>query len=163
MKTANFGGIRHNEEGKNVYANLKKSLQNKTLVDVGCPAHIMNNCVHYGADNLDIEIEHIIFKIYQYFNIYTVRTESLKDYCDFVDIEYRKLLSHSKTRWLSLFPGIERLLQIFPALRAYFLSQEKAPVMIRRSFEMNSAKFIFGTCFHSFVYSTHPLKKWKKE
>ena len=58
---------------------------------------------------MDVDIDNIIFKIYQYFHIYTVRTEQLKEYCDLVDIEYRKLLSHSKTRWLSLFPGITRL------------------------------------------------------
>ncbi|RXN33985.1 golgin subfamily A member 6C [Labeo rohita] len=31
-------------------------------------------------DTLDVEIENILFKIYQYFHIYTVRTESLKEY-----------------------------------------------------------------------------------
>ncbi|GAA6081779.1 uncharacterized protein LOC113450575, partial [Tachysurus ichikawai] len=45
-----------------------------------CPAHILNNCVHHGADTLDVDIEHIIFKIYQHFHIYTVCTESLKEY-----------------------------------------------------------------------------------
>ena len=101
-----FGGLRHNEEGNNVYAKFKKLLQKSCLIRVGCPAHILNNCVHHGAETMDVDIDNIIFKIYQYFHIYTVRTEQLKEYCDFVDIEYRKLLSHSKTRWLSLFPGI---------------------------------------------------------
>uniref|UniRef100_A0AAR2JRD4 DUF4371 domain-containing protein n=1 Tax=Pygocentrus nattereri TaxID=42514 RepID=A0AAR2JRD4_PYGNA len=116
-----FGGIRRNEEGKNVFAHLKKSLQNTALIGVGCPAHILNNCVHHGADTLDLDIEQIIFKIYHHFNIYTVRTENLKEYCEFADVNYRALLSHSKTRWLSLFPGIERLLQMYPALKAFFL------------------------------------------
>ncbi len=92
-----------------MFANLKRFLQNKTLIGVGCPAHILNNCVHYGADTIEVDLENIMFKIYQYFHIYTVRTENLKEYCDFVDIGYRRMLSHSKTMWLALFPGIERM------------------------------------------------------
>lgn len=67
--------------------------------------------------------------------MYTVRTEELKDYCEFVAVEYRQLLYHSKTRWLSLFPGNQRLLQMLPALKSFFLSQEKPPTVIRNFFE----------------------------
>jgi hypothetical protein len=42
------------------------------------PAHILNNCIHNAAETLEIDVENIIFKIYQYFHIYTVRTEELK-------------------------------------------------------------------------------------
>uniref|UniRef100_A0AAR2KN72 HAT C-terminal dimerisation domain-containing protein n=1 Tax=Pygocentrus nattereri TaxID=42514 RepID=A0AAR2KN72_PYGNA len=138
----NFGGTRRDEGGNNVFANLKRMLQNKTLIGVGCPAHILNNCVHHGADRLD------------YFHIYTVRTESLKEYCDFVDVEYRRMLSHSKTRWLSLFPGIERMLQMFPALKAFFSSQEKPPMMIKGFFE-NPLSEIYLWHMHSLMSVFH--------
>ena len=95
------------KKGSNVYSKLKDD--NPELIGIGCPAHITNNCIHHGANQLSLDVEGIIFKIYQHFSIYTVRTEDLKGYCDFVNIEYHKLLSHSKTRWLSLFPGIYRL------------------------------------------------------
>ena len=85
-----FGGLKHNEEGKNVFTNLKKMLEKKLLIGVGCPAHIFSNYVHYGAERMDIDIENIINKIYQYFHIYTVRTEQLKEYCEFDEVEYRK-------------------------------------------------------------------------
>ena len=129
-----FRGLQPKEEGGNVFAMLKKLLQKKTLIGVGCPAHILNNCVHHGTDTMSIDIDNLIFKIYQYFYIYTVRTEKLKEYCTFVDIEYRKLLSHSRTHWLSLFPGIARLIQMFPALRSFFLSPNKLPTMIKSFF-----------------------------
>lgn len=74
----NFGGIRRDERGNNVYANLKRLFQNKTLIGVGCPAHILNNCAHHGADTLDVDIENIIFKIYQYFHIYAVPQRVLR-------------------------------------------------------------------------------------
>ncbi|CAM2119505.1 unnamed protein product [Caretta caretta] len=75
-----FGGLRHDEDGKNVFANVKKLLQKRTLIGVGCPAHILNNYVHHAAETMNVDIENIIFKIYQYFHIYTVRIERLKEY-----------------------------------------------------------------------------------
>ena len=104
----NFGGLRRIETGKNVFAHLKKD--KPSLVGIGCPALILNNCIHHGVNQLSIVIESVIYKVYQHFSIYTVRTEALKEYCDFVDINYTKLLSHSATRWLSLYPGLTRLL-----------------------------------------------------
>lgn len=150
-----FGGLKRNEEGNNVFANLKKMLE-KSLIGVGCPAHILNNCVHHGAERMDIDIENIINKIYQYFHIYTVRTEKLKEYCEFAEVEYRKLLSHSKSRWLSLFPGITRLIEMFPALQSFFLSQEQPPTVIRKFFE-NEMSEIYLWHMHSLmaVFHTH--------
>ena len=46
-----------------------------------------------------------------------------------------RLLPHSKTSWLSLFPGISRLLEMFSPLKSYFLSQEHPPIVIKRFFE----------------------------
>lgn len=100
----------------------------KALIGVGFPARILKNCVHYVADTLDVE------KIYQYFHIYTVHTENLKEHFEFVDIEYRSLLSHSKTQWLSLFPGIERRLRMFLGLKAFFLSLEKNTLLDQEVF-----------------------------
>ena len=83
---------------------------------------------------MNIDIENIINKIYQYCSIYTVRTEQLKEYCEFANCEYKRLLSHGKTCWLSLFPGISRLLEMFSPLKSYFLSQEHPPIVIKRFF-----------------------------
>lgn len=129
----NFGGIRRGD-GNNVFANLKRSL-NPNLIGIGCPAHILNNCVHHGVDRLSIDIESIVLKIFNYFSIYTVRTEALKEFAEFVEVQYKPLLYHSKTRWLSLFPAVERLLTMFAALKSYFLSQDKIPVVIEQFFK----------------------------
>ena len=104
----NFGGLTR-PKANNVFSRLKNDLPR--LVGVGCPAHILNNCLHHGTNQITIDDEIIIYKTYQYFSIYSVRTEVLKDYCNFVDTEYRKLLSHIVTRWLSLFSGLSRMLQ----------------------------------------------------
>ncbi|XP_032991851.1 uncharacterized protein LOC117038958 [Lacerta agilis] len=152
-----FGGMQQDSEGRSVFAKLKSELDNKTSIGVGCPAHILNNCVHQAADALDVDVESIIFKIYQYFHIYRVQTEQLKEYCEFVDTEYKKLLSHSKTRWLSSFPGITRLLHVFPAVRAFFLSQNKPPTVLQEFFEheLSEAYLLhlqsLMSMFHSYV------------
>jgi hypothetical protein len=46
-----------------------------------------------------------------------------------------KLLGHSKARWLSLLPAEHRIIDIFPALKPYFLSLEKCPVSLQNFFE----------------------------
>ena len=87
-----FGELWRNERGNNVFAKLKKML-NPSLIGVGCSAHVLNNCIHLGAERMTIDIENNINKIYQYFSIYKVRTEQLKEYCEFENCEYKRLLS----------------------------------------------------------------------
>ncbi|XP_032089989.1 uncharacterized protein LOC116519975 [Thamnophis elegans] len=130
-----FGDIGQEEEARAVFTRLKKSLQRETLIGVHCPAHVLHNCIHHGADALEVDVENIILKIYQYFHIYAVRTEPLQEYCDFVEVEYKQLLSHVRTRWLSLFPGITKLLQMHSALKSFFLGQSNPPAVLKSFFE----------------------------
>lgn len=129
----NFGGI-NRREGKNIFSKLRACV-NSNMVGIGCPAHILNNTVQHGADIFSVDIECFILKVYNYFSIYTVRNEDLKSYCEFVDTNYKQLLSHSKTRWLSLFPAIERVLEMFAPLRSYFLSVPNPPKLLITFFE----------------------------
>ena len=58
----------------------------------------------------------------------------LKELFDFIDVEYKKLLGFSKTRWLSLRPTQERVLKLFPTINSFFLSQEKCLTTLRNLF-----------------------------
>ena len=89
---------------------------------------------------MTIDVKSIIYRPYQYFCIYTVRTGELKDYCNFVDTEYRKLLFHSVTRWLSFYPSSSRMLQMYPALQSYFTSIEKPPIVLKRFYKARLSK-----------------------
>jgi hypothetical protein len=60
--------------------------------------------------------------------------EELKEFCDFVDVEYEEILGSVKTRWLSLQPAITRVISMFPALKPCFLSQDKCLSMLRKLF-----------------------------
>lgn len=141
----NFGG--NSRAGtNNVFYKLKGQL-NPNIVGVGCSAHVLHNAIHHGCDTLAIDVESIIMKIYNFFSIYTVRTEALKEFCAAGELEYKNLLYHSKTRWLSLFPAIERVLKMYDALRDYFDSLERPPVMIKKYFDrlflIHSVMYVF--------------------
>lgn len=137
---SNFGGPNRNGTN-NIFVKLQNNL-GKKLVGVGCAAHILNNTIQTAADNIPLDIESVLIKIYSYLHIYTVRVESLKDYCNYVSdsTEYQKVLGFSKTRWLAFLPAIERLLSMFEPLKGYFWGEEKCPRVIRNFFEDRSSK-----------------------
>lgn len=144
-----FGGVARTSTN-NVFAKLKNNT-NANLIGVGCPAHILNNCLQHGMDALDFDIQSVILKIYNYFSVYTVRTESLKEFCEFVNVEYKQLMYHCVTRWLSIFPAVGRLIEMFEAVKSFFLSQSKPPVIIRNFFE-NDFSEIYLLFLHSFMH-----------
>ncbi|XP_066492309.1 uncharacterized protein [Tiliqua scincoides] len=134
----NFGGFQESE-GDSVFTKLEKSVNNN-IVGIGCPAHILSNAIQHGADTLGIDLECVVMKLYNYFSIYTVRTEQLKEYCEFVDINYKQLFSDTKTRWLSLFPAIHRILEMYEALQSYFLSLPSPPKILKNFFTARLSK-----------------------
>ncbi len=73
-----------------------------------------------------------------------MRVEELKEFCDFVELDYQKLLQHGNTRFLSLGPALERILHLFDGLHAYFLSQEKCPKVLRDAFSNPCTKLWLG-------------------
>jgi hypothetical protein len=89
---------------------------------IGCAANILHNALRTSADILPVDVETIVNKIFQYFHIYTVRVEELKEFCDFVDIEYKQVFGSVKTRWLSLQPAITRVIDMFSGSKYYFIS-----------------------------------------
>lgn len=143
---SNFGGL--NREGNNnIHALLKKKISSNVL-GIGCPAHVLHNSVQHGLSRFDLfDVDTLAFETYQYFSIYTVRTESLKEFCNFVEISFKELLYHSKTRWLSLMPVVHRILQMYPALKSYFASEEKPPIFLQKFYEHD-----LGECFLLFVH-----------
>jgi hypothetical protein len=114
-----------------VFAKLTTSDLKTNVRGIGCAAHILHNVLRTSADILPIDVEAIVNKIFQYFHIYTVQVEELKEFCDFVDIEYKQVLGSVKTRWQSQQPAIIRVIDMFPGLKSYFLSQEKFPMMLK--------------------------------
>lgn len=142
----NFGG-RQRHGVINVFYKLKETLS-REIEGVGCPAHILHNAASTAADILSIDVESLVLKIYKYFSIFTVRVERLKDFCDYADIAYGNILSHSRSRWLSLLPAIERLLRLWEPLKEFFAAEEKAPKAIT-DFFANPLSEVYTWFLHS--------------
>lgn len=114
----NFGGLQRRGQC-NVFHKIKEDL-GRPIEGIGCPAHILHNTISSASGILSVDVEVIVLKIFNYFATYTVRTEKLKEFCSFVDINYQTLSSHSRTRWLSLMPAVERILKLWTPLNNFF-------------------------------------------
>lgn len=137
----NFGAISSKKTTGNVHAKLVSTLQRDVLT-IGCAAHIIHNALSVATCKIiPVDIENIMFKVYYHFNIFTVRTEKLKEFCNFIGCEFKMVLSHSKTRWLSLSPCVDRMLLTFEPLKSYFLSEENSPIAITNFFKSESSEF----------------------
>lgn len=100
----NFGSRKHASEN-NVLALMRKNIND--LEGSDCSAHILNNSIQH-VDPLPIYLESILVKIYNYFSIYTVCIEKLKEYCLFFHVHFKQIFCHSKILWWSLYPVITR-------------------------------------------------------
>ena len=75
--------------------------------------------------SLPIAIDSFLVDINTHFYL-RIKRKEFKEFCDFVDITYKKVISHVQTRWLSLLRVIARVLQLWPALISYFHSHPDA-------------------------------------
>ena len=138
---SNFGGCSRRGTN-NVFTKLKNEI-GVNIIGIGCAAHIINNTLQTATDCLPVDVEAVLVKVYSHFHIYTVRVEELKDFCNYVSIEYQQILGYCKTRWLSLLPAMERFLCMFIPLKTYFLSLNTCPVMLKNFFNDTNAEFWF--------------------
>lgn len=69
------------------------------IEDIGCPAHVLHNTLSTAAHVLTVNIETIVVKTFKYFSIYTVKTEKLKEFCEYVGVAHKNLLSYVVIRW----------------------------------------------------------------
>lgn len=133
----NFGSVERGGQN-NAYYHLKQ--WKKSLIGIGCAAHIAHNALKFACDAMPIDVECIVVKIYSYFYIYTVRIEALKELCSGMDdVHYKNLLGYAKTRFLAMAPAIDRILNLFDALKSFFL-RLKGENTIKTFFENPSSK-----------------------
>ena len=103
----------------------------------------------------------LVIKISNEFSISAKRVTELKSCFDFVEIEYKELLRHVPTRWLSLLPALDRLILSWPAIKVYFLQlgEEECPKFIwefmkDQKNELNAENELsMNECFLYFIHS----------
>jgi hypothetical protein len=94
---------------------------NPSIQQANCPAHILHNCAKQAADKLDVDMESLV-KTFNHFSSSAKRITELKNVFQFLWEDYEDMLHHVGTRWLTLYPSIERLSKCWPAIKSYFLS-----------------------------------------
>lgn len=154
----NFGNaptVSESMARNNVYHKLKSNLA-PNVVRQGCPAHILHNACSHAANVLAFDLEVLVLKMNSHFNLSTSRVARFNDVCEILGVQSKKVMSHSKTRWLSLLPALERVLQQYAALKSYFLSLSPAecPKVLRDFFNSDDN---FGEIYLLFLHSILPL------
>ena len=91
------------------------------------PCHIAHNTANAAADafrrEIGFDVEEVVVDLFYWFDKSTKRKSSLEEYCCFCDVNYKKIIKHISTRWLSLETAVERALKLFNGLRSNFLSE----------------------------------------
>jgi len=104
--------------------------RNPSIYFCGCPCHIIHNTAQKAgeafAQSCGFDVEDFAIDLYYWFDKSTKRKNDLLKYCEFCDQEYRKVIKHVSTRWLSLQLAVERSLKQYPSLRSYFRSSDES-------------------------------------
>ena len=69
-----------------------------------------------------IDVEEFIIDIYNHFVNSQPRKLELQEFCEFVSTDYKTVLKHVTTRWLSLERVLSRVMDLFGPLKSYFSS-----------------------------------------
>ena len=105
----------------------KFEAKNSSVYTFGCPCHIIHNTANHAARAFagvtGFSVSDFLVDIFYFFDNSTKRQALLKEYCEFCDQDYRKILKFGATRWLSKEVCINRVLKQYPSLRSYFASQ----------------------------------------
>ena len=109
---------------------------NNSIYINGCPCHILHNTVNKGAEMFMLEsgfeVMDMLVDIFCWFDKSSKRKVELEEFCSFCGQEYRKIIKHVSTRWLSLETAVTQTLQLYQPLPSYFLSQEVRPNCLER-------------------------------
>ncbi|XP_060125482.1 uncharacterized protein LOC118081165 isoform X3 [Zootoca vivipara] len=95
------------------------------IQDLGCICHLVQLATGCAIRAAQVPVEDILVRIYTHFDKSAKRCEISKDFVDFTDSYHLELLRDCSTRWLSLLTCIQRVLNQWDALKAYFDSLEE--------------------------------------
>ena len=70
------------------------------------------------------DVKDFLVDIYYLFDKSTKRQVQLESFCNFCDQDFKKVMKHVSTQWLSLESCVTRTLRLFQALRSYFPLEE---------------------------------------
>ena len=92
------------------------------IIDVHCICHLVSLCVKSAVKGLPLKVDDLLVDIYYHFRNSVNRVVSLQEYAEFCCVEFKCILKHCETRWLSLRRAINRTLEMWNPLLSYFTS-----------------------------------------
>ena len=98
-----------------------RSVQPK-IIDVHCICHLVSLCVKSAVKGLPLKVDDLLVDIYYHFRNSVNRVVSLQEFAEFCCVEFKCILKHCETRWLSLRRAINRTLEMWDPLLSYFTS-----------------------------------------
>ena len=109
---------------KGVIAQIRK--EQPKVMDIHCICHLVSLCVKAAVKCVPLRIDELLVDIYYHFHHSIKSIASLRDYAEFCDVEFKTIVKHCETRWLSLTHSIKRTLDMWDALLSYFTSHLSA-------------------------------------
>lgn len=110
-------------DGPNTMKSVKKKLKesvNSNLLDIGeCNLHKVHNAFGSGLTAFGSDVEQLVIDIYYFFK-YAVRSSHLQEQQKILGIPEHVFLLHVSNRWLSFQDSLERVVEQYTALKAYF-------------------------------------------
>ena len=94
-----------------VIAKLKE--KQAKVIDVHCMCHVVNLCVKAATKVLPLKVDELLVDIYYHFHYSVNRITSLKEYAEFCCVEFKRVLKHCDTRWLSLTRAVNCTLEMW--------------------------------------------------
>lgn len=107
----------------------------------------MHNAFSHGLDSFAVEVESVVVDAYYFFKHSSVQSGHLKEQQNILGLPESVFLRHVSSRWLSLMPALERLLEQLPALKSVLAAE--APVRSSGSIKERLRKNINNKEFHA--------------
>lgn len=110
--------------------------KNEACYFMGCPCHLLHNIASKASeafcDVTDFNLEEMCIDAYYYFDKSSKRKSLLDEFASFCEVEYRQIIKHVNTRRLSLETAVRRNLDMYPALKSFFLSNSESTPRFKR-------------------------------
>ena len=78
------------------------------------------------------DAEDMLIDLFYWFDKSIKRKNELFEFCSFCDMQYKDVVKHISTRWLSLEFAVERALKQYKGLRSYIFSNAESQAGFQR-------------------------------
>ncbi|XP_070379490.1 uncharacterized protein [Dermacentor albipictus] len=112
-------------DGPNVMKSLKKKMQEAypNIIDLGeCCLHKVHNSFARGLNAFGSDIEGVVIDVYYFFKNSAVQSAAMKAEQVTLGLPETVFLRHVSSRWLTLGPAVDRLIEQYPAVKKVLLS-----------------------------------------